>query len=297
MVKADRTWTLLPLIEMTSRFFRDRGLESPRVDAELLMAHLLSKRRIDLYLEHDRPLSMSEVSRYREMVRSRSQGKPVQRIVGETEFYSLTLVMHDGVFIPRPESELLVDRAVEYFRARDGGEGKTAFDGGTGSGAVALAIARNVPGLRVVAVDLSPEAVACASENAERTGVDDRVETREGDMIDLLRALPDRCELVVSNPPYVTDSEMEELPREVGEHDPERALRGGADGLEIYGRLVPAAAAALVPGGLLLLEVSDSVAAGVAALVEAESGLGAPRIERDHAGHERVVAAEAIEGQ
>lgn len=288
-----RVWTLLPLLETTARFFREKGLESPRIDAELLLASLLGARRIDLYLQHDRPLSTDEVGRFREMVRSRSRGVPVQRIVGETEFYSIPLGVAEGVFIPRPETELLVDKAAKHIRARGGGEGRLAFDGGTGTGAIAIALARNAPGLRVVAVDRSPLAVSCASANAERSAVADRVEVREADFEEALLAAPGSFEVVLSNPPYVTTAEMAALPAEVGSHDPAEALHAGADGLDAYRRLIPAAARALAPGGLLVLEVSEATAEGAANLVREAGRLGPPAVEPDLAGRKRVLSAAA----
>lgn len=291
MKEAARTWTLLPLIETTARFFKEKGLSSPRVDAELLMGHLLGKRRIDLYLEHDRPLSKEEIDRYREMVRERASRRPVQRITGEAEFYGITLALPEGVFIPRPETELLVDRAVEYFRATGGGEGRTALDAGTGSGAIAVALAKNVPGLRVVAVDTSAAALAAARENGKRSGVGGRVETVEGESAAEIFSRKGALDLVVSNPPYVTTVEMESLPAEVGDHDPREALHGGEDGLDAYRALLPAAAEALAPGGMILLEVSDATAEGVVALARAEVRLEGATVAKDLAGRLRVFAA------
>ncbi|MBM3319786.1 MAG: peptide chain release factor N(5)-glutamine methyltransferase [Candidatus Eisenbacteria bacterium] len=291
MEKPARAWTVLPLLETTARFFKDKGIESPRVDAELLLAHLLGARRIDLYLQHDRPLAEVEISRFREMVRARANGTPVQRIAGGTEFYSIPLAVADGVFIPRPETELLVDRGIAFLRKNEGIKEPLALDAGTGTGAIAIALAKNVAGLRVLAVDRSPEAAACARENAARAGVADRVEVIEGDFAEALRERPGRIALVVSNPPYVTAAEMETLPVEVREHDPGTALRGGTDGLDAYRALVPAASIALAPGGMLLLEVSDAIAEGARRLVEADGRFAEAAIEKDYAGRKRVLSA------
>jgi release factor glutamine methyltransferase len=225
------------------------------------------------------------------MVRARARGTPVQRIAGETEFYSIRFAVADGVFIPRPETELLVDRGIAFLRARAAGGESLAFDAGTGTGAIVIALARNVPALRAVACDLSPEAAACAKENARRAGGEERVEVVQGDFVDALGSRPGGFDLVVSNPPYVTTAEMAELPCEVAEHDPHAALHGGGEGLDAYGRLVPAAAGALAPGGLLLLEVSEATADGVSRLVEEEARFGAAAVERDHAGRRRVLSA------
>jgi release factor glutamine methyltransferase len=294
MENESRVWTLLPLLETTATFFREKGLESPRIDAELLLASLLGKRRIDLYLQHDRPLSGEEVSRFREMVRARARGVPVQRIAGETEFYSIALSVAEGVFIPRPETELLVDRCVAFLRSIGGGEGRLGFDAGTGTGAIAIAVAKNVPGLRMIAVDRAPEAAECARVNAERAEVAQRLEVEERDFALALGERPGALDLVVSNPPYVTTAEMAALPLEVGAHDPEGGLHGGVDGLDAYRSLLPAAARALRSGGMLVLEVSDSVADGAARLVRETGRFGHEAVDPDYAGHKRVLSAEAL---
>jgi hypothetical protein len=174
---------LLPLLEPTARFFREKGAE-PSVDAELLMASLLGSA-IDLYIQHDRPLSEAEVARFREMVRARSRGVPVQRIAGETEFYSIPLAVAGGVFIPRPETEVLVDRCVSFLRGIGGGEGRLALDAGTGTGAIAIAALRNVPALRMIAVDRSPKR-SRARVRTQAGLVSDRIEIVEGDFVEAL---------------------------------------------------------------------------------------------------------------
>lgn len=290
-MSAEKQWTLSLLMERTAAFFQEKEIENARIDAELLMGELLKKRRIDLYMEHDRPMSRDEVDRYREMVRSRVAGMPVQRIIGEADFYSLRLGVGEGVFIPRPETELLVDRAIDYFKRNSGGEGKLAVDVCAGTGAVALAVAGNLPGVRIEAVDSSPEAVRCIEENIRRTGVGDRVKAVEADAAEHLAAGSGRVDLVVSNPPYITTEEMESLPVEVRDHDPRSALHGGTNGLDVYGTIVPAAAAALVPGGLILLEVSDTVAEGVGELILATGRFEEARIDLDYNGRRRVLSA------
>ncbi|MBN1825618.1 MAG: peptide chain release factor N(5)-glutamine methyltransferase [Candidatus Eisenbacteria bacterium] len=293
MSDGTRTWTVVALLKTTSDYFREKGAASPRVDAELLLAHLLGGRRIDLYLQHDRPVNGDELARFREMVRRRASGKPVQRITGGAEFYSIPFRVHDGVFIPRPETELLVDRGIEFLRD-EGGEAPFAVDAGTGSGVIAVSLAKRIPRLRVEATDRSPEAVLCARENARLAGVEERVDVIETDLAAHLERLGAAADLVLSNPPYVTTAEMAELPREVGEHDPSGALHGGEDGLLAIRPLIAAAAVALRPGGLLVFEASDATAAGAVAAVE-ETGLyESARVGRDLAGRLRVVEARRI---
>jgi len=290
MSDGTRTWTVVDLLKTASEYLREKNVAGARVDAELLLAHLLGGRRIDLYLQYDRPVAGTELGRYRELIRERASGRPVQRITGGAEFYSVTLRMREGVFIPRPETELLVDRGIAFLR-EEGGEAPFAVDAGTGSGAVAVALAKNAPRLRVEATDRSPEAVLCARENAKLAGVEERVDVIETDLAAHLRSLGGGADLVLSNPPYVTDGEMEDLPREVRDHDPGEALRGGADGLDTIRALVPAAAAALRPGGLLVIEASDATAEKTAGLLGKDGLYEEIRTERDLAGRLRVVSA------
>jgi len=181
MSDGTRTWTVVDLLKTASEYLREKNVAGARVDAELLLAHLFGGRRIDLYLQYDRPVAGTELGRYRELIRERASGRPVQRITGGAEFYSVTLRMREGVFIPRPETELLVDRGIAFLR-EEGGEAPFAVDAGTGSGAVAVALAKNAPRLRVEATDRSPEAVLCARENAKLAGVEERVDVIETDL-------------------------------------------------------------------------------------------------------------------
>lgn len=291
MTPAGRTWKLIDLLDTTVEYFRKKEIESPRIDAEYLLADLLGKKRIELYTAFDQPLTDDEVDRFRERVRRRGAGEPVQRIVGETEFYSLRLAIAPGVFIPRPETELLVDEAL----ARLGADGRRAarrgFDAGTGSGAIAVALAHGAPGIAVQAVDSDPAAVSCAAENAAFHALSDRVRAAEGDFARLLAEEEEPFDLVLSNPPYITTAEMLELPREVKGHDPEGALHGGGDGLDFYRRIVPAAAEKLRPGGALIVEVSDTVCAGVVNLIEEDGRYAEAAVRKDYSGHRRVVTA------
>ncbi len=289
MTGGDRTWKLIDLLETTVTFFKKNDIESSRVDAELLLADLLGKQRIELYASFDQPLTKGEVDAYRERVRRRSRGEPVQRIVGETEFYSLKIKLLDGVFIPRPETELLVDAALAWIQDDRGGTGIAGLDAGTGTGAIAVAISANSPGSSFVAVDRNPAAVSCAAGNAAYHGLSDRILTKEGDCVELMAREEHAFDLVVSNPPYISTAEMEELPREVKLHDPHLALHGGEDGLDLYRSLIPAAATALRENGALFLEVSDTVCPGVLKLMKEQKRFSGVTLQEDYSGHQRVV--------
>ncbi len=292
MTSSPRCWKILDLLDTTAGFFTAKEIPNGRLDAEWLLADLLGKKRIELYASFDQVLTPEEVDRYRERVRRRVDREPVKRIIGKAEFYSLPFAVADGVFLPRPETEQVADAALEWLAKSGGGEGLTACDACTGSGALAVAIARNAPGIRFTGIDIDPAAVACARENGERHGVNGVIEWVEGDCAAFLAEhAGGEYDLVVSNPPYITTAEMKALADEVRLHDPERALHGGDDGIDVYRRLIPAALGALRRGGALFVEVSDTVAGAVEDLAERTGGFNDVGVRNDYAGHRRVVSA------
>ena len=275
------TWTILEVLTWTVERLTKEGVESPRVDAEVLLAFCLNLERIRLYMEHDKPLAAEELAHYREAVKRRLTGEPVAYITGAREFWSLSLEVDSAVLIPRPETELLVELALA--RCQEGSP--TVVDVGTGSGAIAISLASELPRAEVIAVDCSAGALEVARRNAARHGVE--LTFLAGDLLEPL-AGHDPLDLVVSNPPYVTSAEMEELPRHVRDFEPRGALHGGPDGLDIYRRLVPGAAAALREGGHLLLEIGHTQAAAVSGLME-QAGFSEVVVHRDLAGLDRAV--------
>jgi release factor glutamine methyltransferase len=253
------------------------GAEQPRLDAERLLAHALGVERVELYMHHDRPLSPSELEDARALVVRRAAGEPLQYVLGEWGFRRLTLRVDPRALIPRPETETVVERCLALL---DGVAAPRVLDVGTGSGAVALALADEHPGARVTAMDVSEDALALARENAERTGLP--VELLRHD---LFEGLPgDGWDLVVSNPPYVASEELASLARVVVDWEPGVALVDGGH----TEALVRSAASALRPGGALVLETHEDGAAGVAALLERE-GYRAVSVTADLAGRDRVV--------
>jgi release factor glutamine methyltransferase len=282
------TWTILRVLTWTTERFTQAGLPSPRLDAEVLLAHALAVERIRLYMEHDKPLGSPELSRAREGVRRRLAGEPVAYITGTREFWSLALIVSRAVLVPRPETELLVELAVELARRREWRSGEPRIvDVGTGSGAIAVACGRELPGATILGVDRDTAALEVARANAARHGVS--VALLEGDLLASLPPDP-RPDLVISNPPYVASADLARLAPEVRDWEPRQALDGGSDGLEVIRRLVPQAAARLAPGGWLALEVGQGQASTVRELLD-ESGLVEPITRCDLAGVERVVAA------
>ncbi len=277
-----RAWTILEVLDWTAGRFEREGVESPRVDAEVLLAHSLKLERIRLYMDFDKPLAAEELAAYRALVKRRLTAEPVAYITGQREFWSQTLEVGPAVLVPRPETELLVELALK--RCRGQGDLVVA-DVHPGSGAIAVALASELPGATVHALDCSTEALEVARRNAERHGVE--VTFHQGDLLEPL-ADAGPLDLVVSNPPYITTAEMEDLPRHVREFEPRGALHGGADGLDIYRRLVPAAHDALAPGGHLLAEIGCTQGEAVSGLLD-DAGFGEVAVHQDLGGLERVV--------
>jgi release factor glutamine methyltransferase len=276
--------TVLEFLGRAHEFLAARGVASARLDAEVLLASVLGIDRVGVYLRFDQPLAAREVDAYRELLRRRAAGTPVAYLTGTREFWSVPLAVTPDVLIPRPETELLVERVLA---GRVDGEPRI-LDLGTGSGALAIALARELPAARVVAVDVSPAAVAVATANAARAGVAERVTVVVGSWTSPLDAAA-RFDVIVSNPPYVPTAVLAGLASEV-RAEPALALDGGEDGLAAYRILVPQAAARLAPGGRLLLEVGEGQAEAVAAIAVA-AGLEGVAWHADLAGIARVVTA------
>ena len=279
--------TVIDVLRLSTDYLAQHGSGSPRLDAELLCAHALRLRRIDLYLQHDRPLAEPELEAARALVRRRAGGEPVAYITGVREFYNRAFAVDRSVLIPRPETETLVERAIRVLR--DHGDGSEVADLGTGSGCIAVTLAAEVPSIRVVAVDSSEAALALARANAASHGVAERVTFVQGDWAGPLRA---PVVLVVSNPPYVTSAELDAADRDVRDHEPHAALDGGADGLDAYRALLASLPGRVSGGGRVLLEVDPRRAAAVAGLLDATLPGARLTTHRDLAGRDRVVEAE-----
>lgn len=284
---SDDVWTVGRLLTWTTDWLGTKGSESPRLDAEVLLAHVRGCPRIALYTAFDEPVDEAGRARFRDLVRRRGDGEPVAYLVGRREFFSLELAVSPAVLVPRPETEGLVVRALDIARPR---AAPRVADVGTGSGAIAVALAKHLPAAGIVATDISPEALVVARANVERHGVAPRVALVCCDLLDDAAAAGP-FDLIVSNPPYVREDEFASLPRDVRDHEPARALVAGPTGLEVVERLVDVAVPRLVPGGWLLVEIGPSTAAGAEACLRARSGLEAGPTIRDGAGLPRIVQA------
>jgi release factor glutamine methyltransferase len=282
----NEVWTPLRVLEWTAGRFRERGLESARLDAEVLLAHALKTNRVGLYTGFDKPLAAEELTAYRELVKRRLAGEPVAYLVGEQEFWSLPLKVDARVLIPRRDTETLVEVGLK--RVRSGGTPcRRIADVATGSGAVALALAVECPGAVVIATDASEGALEVAAANVERHALGARVTLRHGDLLGPL-AGEEPFDLIVSNPPYVPRGEIDGLAREV-KAEPRAALDGGVDGLDLIRPLVAGAPALLAAGGMLAVEHTAEQGARVRALLEG-ARLGEVRTTKDLAGLDRVTS-------
>ena len=260
--------------------------DTARLDAELLLSHVLQCDRVHLFMDLDKPLHAAEINAYREAVAERGRGCPVAYVCGTKEFYSLEFALSSDVLIPRPDTEHLVDQA----RKLSGGSCTSIIDLGTGSGILAVCLAKYLNPARVVAVDSSEAALRIAKNNAARLVPGTIVEFL---LSDWWSAVEGQFAMVVSNPPYITAEEMETLDRGVAAYEPHTALLGGADGLECYRNIFNGLDAHLLPGGLVLLEISDTVAEGVVSLARA-SGLTDIAVTEDFSGHQRVLSARKV---
>ncbi len=283
----DKIWTIGRILKWTEQYFKDKGIESPRLDAEVLLAHVLEKQRIYLYVHFDEPLQPGELAAYREMIKKRVLRVPVAQILGEKEFMGLTFKVTADTLVPRPDTEILVQAAVDRLRAMAGEEPLRFADIGTGSGAICLSVLHYLAGTVADTVDISPAARAVAEENAASLGLADRVTFHTGDLLQPLSGISFAA--ILSNPPYLPEADIAELAPEVRLKEPHTALSGGQDGLDFYRRLANEAPAMLVPGGFTAFEVGIHQAGDVADLLKANPLIDRTEILPDYAGIDRVV--------
>jgi release factor glutamine methyltransferase len=318
------SWTVLRLLTWTTDYLKSHGSESPRLDAEVLLAHARGCERIMLYAAFDEVVPDDVRAVFRDLVKRRAEGTPVAYLVGKREFYSLALRVTPDVLIPRPETEFVVVAALDAlggssklkvqssklessegsgFGVQGSGEAEVAklppspqppapsplvCDVGTGSGAIAVAIAKHAPDCRVTAIDISTAALAIARENAAAHHVAERIEFALGDLLAPIPAEP-RFLVVASNPPYVSESEYAALAPSVKDHEPRQALVAGPTGAEVIERLIPQAAERLLPGGWLILEISPMIAIRLVDLIAADGRFEPATTVKDLAGLARVI--------
>ena len=277
--------TVLELIQNTTAFFQRKGVESPRLSIEYLLAEALGKRRLDLYLDYDQPLPEQILEPLRDKVRRRSEGEPLQHLLGSWEFFGRRFKTDRRALIPRPETERLAELILNQIPASTS-PGARLADVGTGSGVLAITLALERPGLEVVATDLSADTLALARENARVYEVESRIAWLQ---TDLLSGVDPDFDFLVANLPYVPTAEIAKLSREV-QHDPLMALDGGKDGLDVIRRLVGQAPSRLKPEGRVFLEIGISQSGGVVDVLEKEK-FSDISVEKDYQGVQRFVIA------
>lgn len=297
--QSQEVWTTRRLLAWIGEAFTRKGLESPRLQAELLVAHVIGCERLRLYMDADRPASPLEREKLRDLVSRALSHEPVQYLVGEAWFFSLPFHVDRRVLIPRPATETIVGHVLQHCRVEPGFGGKTGdgaliADIGTGSGCIAVSLLKNLPGARAVATDASGIALDVAHKNAQRHAVLDRIDFLTGNVLEPLAEFPatrakESLHYLLSNPPYIPDHEWEAVAPNVKNFEPSTALRGGPDGLDFVRPLIEHGAGYVRPGGLILIEVADSTAGAALELMKARPEIEKASILEDFEGLPRVV--------
>jgi len=274
-----QVWNIKELLDWTTRYFSEKGIEEPRLEAELLLTRVLHKDRVYLYTHYEAPVNQQERDQYRELIKRRVKGEPVAYILGVKEFMSLEFIVSPAVLIPRPETELLVEKALEILSLWGTAQ---VCDIGTGSGAIAVSLAYYAPFADVKAVDISEKALEIAHQNADRHGVN--IDFFQGDLLEPFE--DETFDLIVANLPYISEAEYQSLSPEVKQFEPQLALLGGEDGLDPYRRLISAVGNHLKPKGYILFEIG---AGQGRAAQEMLTGFVQVELIQDYAGHDRLL--------
>ena len=277
--------TVLEAIQKSAEFLGKKNVESPRLQIELLLAHLLKMQRMNLYLNFERVLTPAEIDSLREFVKRRGQREPLQHIVGSTSFCGFEIAVSRHALVPRPETELLAEEGWKFL-----GENKTAaLDFGTGTGCIAIAVAAKCPSAKIIGTDISTDTLALAEQNAIANKVAERIEFLQGDGFAAIAA-DSKFDLIISNPPYIPKAEIETLQPEVRDFDPRAALDGGADGLDFYRRISAEAKSFLKPDGKIILEFGDGQADAIKKIFEGEKWI-VEAVKEDYSQRARILIA------
>jgi release factor glutamine methyltransferase len=285
------TWTIQKLLNWVSQYLTDKAIDSPRLSAELLLSHVLGLKRIELYTQYNKPVAGQELEKLRELVKRAGGHEPIAYLVGKTEFYSMEIIVTPDCMIPRPETELLVQRAIEFLRTRSG----TQFvcDLCTGSGCIAVAVAKNYPNARIIATDICDAALAVAAKNIEKHQLQDKIKLLSGDLFDPIIPQLDvgKFDLIVCNPPYVSSSEYEKLDTNVKDYEPRLALFAGDDGMDIYRRIMEKVDQFLKSDAALIIEIGYGQGQAVKEMLEQTGSFSEIKIEKDFHNNDRIVTA------
>lgn len=277
---------LLDAVDFGTQLLSKHRIEQARLNAEILLSHLLKLERIDLYLNHDRPMTNDEFSKYLSFLNQRAQGTPVQYLTRWADFFSHRFLVEEGVFIPRRDTEMLVEEVISQMKRK---KKMTVLDIGTGCGNIAISLALNFPSASVCGIDISPEAVSLANENAKRLGAAKRAKFLRGDLFEPVSSFSNSIDLVVSNPPYIKEADLENLPPEV-KAEPAHTYYGGEDGLQFVGRIVSEGKGYLSRDGTIALEIGYDQAEAARVFME-ENGYRQIKVIRDLGGNKRVITA------
>jgi len=283
-------WTIQKLLNWITDYFGEKQIDCPRLSAELLLSSVLSLSRIELYTNFQRPVSKEQLDRLHVLVKRAAQNEPIAYLTGKSEFYGLEINVSPACMIPRPETELLVDKAVEFLR---GSSGRLVCDLCTGSGCIAIAIAKNLPKARIIATDISEKALAVAAENIEKHNLKNQIRLLCGDLFAPIIPPLDaaKFDLLVCNPPYVSKPDFEKLDKNVKDYEPRTALLAGADGLDIYRKLCKTIGNFLKPKAVLMLEVGIGQSNAVKKLLEDAGCFAEIKIEKDFNKIARIIIA------
>ncbi len=284
-------WTILKLLSWTTDYFKKNSIDSPRAAAEILLAHALSVKRIDLYLRYDQPLTEDELSAFKKLIQRRLEREPVAYITGEKEFWSKGFSVSEHVLIPRPETECLVEETISLIRKDSGPDAgrMSVFEPGTGSGAVIITIASECPGHRFIASDVSDKALDQARYNSRRYGLENSINFCSGSWFAPVQDSKEAFDIIVSNPPYIPAGDISGLQPEICKYEPEIALNGGDSGFDSVGYIVRNACIYLKPQGYLLLEIGYDQEEGVREIIDSSGSYEKPVFRQDYSGHCRVV--------
>jgi len=289
-----QTWTIQSLLNWVTDYLTKKAVDSPRLSAELLLSHVLELKRIELYTQFDKPVEQQQLDCLHDLVKQASQHKPIAYLTGKIEFYSLELNVCPDCMIPRPETELLVERAIEFLRTRNGKQ--FVCDLCTGSGCIAIAIARNCPDANIIATDISDTALSVAAKNTEKHRLKSQIKLLCGDLFDPIvpQLDTDKFDLIVCNPPYVSAPEYEKLSKNIKDYEPKVALYAGDDGLDIYRRIAKKTDLFLKPDSALILEIGFAQGPVIKELLEKTGMFTEIRNEKDYHNNDRIVTAKKI---
>lgn len=284
-------WTIQKLLNWVTEYFTGKGIDSPRLSAEWLLCYVLGLKRIELYTQFNKVVGQEQLSQLHELVKRASAHEPIAYLTGKKEFYSLEFEITKDCLIPRPETELLVERAIEFLRTRNGEQ--FICDICTGSGCIAVAIARNFANCRIVATDISDAALAVAEKNVAKHGLMNRIKLLQGDLFEpVIAGLgPAKFDLIECNPPYVSEPEYQKLAPNVKNFEPKSALAAGNDGLDIIKKIIADAGQHLKPTGTLMLEIGNEQGNVVRNLLETAGYFGDVKIEKDYSNLDRLAIA------